>query len=147
MKNIKVFSRQDLKNYLKYVKIDSPTIIISITDTGSKFPNFLFKNYKNLEDVIFLKFDDVGQETEGYTCMNEQDADRIIEFVTKHSNIENIFVHCYAGISRSAGVAAALSKIFNNDDMEYFNQTSIYVPNMLCYNLVMNSWYNKVKNE
>jgi hypothetical protein len=46
-------------------------------------------------------------------------------------------VHCGAGVSRSAGVAAALGKWLNNDDGFIFNNFS-YCPNFTCYRLVLN---------
>lgn len=54
---------------------------------------------KGAKEVLFLYFDD--NETE----FNSDQTAEILEFV---KNKTNIVVHCDAGISRSAGVAAAL---------------------------------------
>lgn len=49
-----------------------------------------------------------------------------------------MLVHCEAGISRSAGVAAAaaISKYLDQDDLTIFNSHSYY-PNFLCYYYVL----------
>lgn len=142
MKNIKVFSRDSLEKYIKNIGFNEPTIVISISCPSDLVPRYLLYNIKNMVDKIFVKFDDVECDWGGYTSMSDEDAKNIVNFVFKHNDVNNIVVHCDAGISRSAGVAAALSKIFNNDDMEYFSQESIYEPNMCCYREILNYWAN-----
>jgi hypothetical protein len=48
-------------------------------------------------------------------------------------------VHCEAGISRSAGVAAAIGMALNNDDSFIFND-SRFTPNRTCYREVMEAF-------
>lgn len=45
-------------------------------------------------------------------------------------------VHCEAGQSRSAGVAAALSKWINGEDWDYFLNPK-YTPNSYCYQTIL----------
>ena len=52
--------------------------------------------------------------------MTIQDAEKILNFVKGYPGPEDILVHCGAGVSRSAGVAAALSLILNGSDWEIF---------------------------
>ncbi|MBR1496099.1 MAG: metallophosphoesterase [Oscillospiraceae bacterium] len=56
-------------------------------------------------------------------------------YVLSHRN-ETLIVHCDAGISRSAGVAAAIGKCCNGDDRAFF-RGGRYCPNMWCYRKTM----------
>lgn len=79
--------------------------------------------------------------------MTRQDADNIIQFVNQHINeVEQIIVHCGAGISRSAGVCAALMMIINGDDSAIFDNGQ-YCPNMHCYRLVLESYFGYYDKE
>ena len=69
---------------------------------------------------------------------NEEDAKGILHFVdTYKKEVDLIVVHCEAGISRSAGVASALSLILNGTDDYYFKH---YLPNILCYRKILNAY-------
>ncbi len=62
-------------------------------------------------------------------------ANTILDFVKKNKNeIDLLFVHCEAGISRSPAVAAAISRIYFNDDAEWFK---MYKPNDLVYKIIL----------
>lgn len=50
--------------------------------------------------------------------------------------VDKIIVHCEAGQSRSAGIAAAILKYYTNDDTSIFNNPR-YTPNMLCYRMML----------
>ena len=142
MKNVKVFSRAALEEYIKYFGFSEPTIVISISCPSDLVPRYLLYDINNMVDKIFVKFDDVECDFGSYVSMSDEDAKNIVDFVFKHKDVDNIVVHCDAGISRSAGVAAALSKIFNNDDFKYFSPYTMYEPNMCCYNGILNYWVN-----
>ncbi len=74
----------------------------------------------------------------------DQEAKRILNFVDKYGKeVDLLVVHCEAGISRSAGVAGALSLIYNGSDEYYFKE---YLPNMLVYRKILNA-YMKNKKE
>lgn len=67
--------------------------------------------------------------------MSPIDAVLIRDFVLKWVNfVDEIWVHCEMGISRSAGIAAAISEHFELDSTDIMNNSN-YIPNMLCYNL------------
>ena len=75
----------------------------------------------------------------GIKCMDNKDAKNIIDFVETFKNeVDLIVVHCEFGISRSAGVASALSLILNGTDQYYFDN---YIPNMLCYRKILNAYH------
>lgn len=57
------------------------------------------------------------------------------EIVNRYKDKINLIIcQCEAGISRSAGVAGALSKVLNKDDSKIFED---YCPNMLVYRTVL----------
>ena len=141
MKNFAVLSRKAAKDISCEIK--EPTIIISISDVDQEANNF--HNNPYIKDILRLWFDDV--EVGKSNCMDRHDATRIIKFINKNINIaDNIIVHCGAGVSRSAGIAAALMLILNDDDSPIFNNGR-YCPNMTCYRLVLNAYYGSYDEE
>lgn len=88
--------------------------------------------------ALFLEFHDLGGDAAPefqLGLFNDEQARKVVEFVKDSSAKTMIVVNCEAGISRSAGVAAALRKHFNGDDMEVFNRAH---PNMFVYRKLMN---------
>lgn len=137
MRNIQVMSCSECVRYC-HQKHDNPTIIISIRNPYDEFTKYPFvSDYNNVKTILPMYFADV---TDGEDAMNEDMGEAIKNFVTRHPN-EDIIVHCEMGISRSAGVAAALMKWFNGDDMSIFKSYK-YRPNMTCYRMVINAFYN-----
>lgn len=77
---------------------------------------------------------------------NKDHANQIKNFVVQHLHeIEVIVVHCAAGQSRSAGVAAALHRVLNGDDSVIFNDKR-YTPNMWIYQTLLKE-YNLIPTE
>lgn len=133
--NFKVMSKSDAQAYSAL--IEEKAIIISITDVSDSDATF-FVN-PNIKDILRLKFDDVESDTPNH--ISREQAKRIIEFVSQHINdIDLILVHCGAGISRSAGVCAALMLIINGNDRDIF-ECSKYCPNRTCYRYVLDAYY------
>lgn len=134
-----VLSRNEAKKF-SYSERKRNFIVISIHDI-EQIPNLFNLKNRRLKGVLELAFDDV--EWPSKRAISEADALKIIRFCeAMKDKIDLIVVHCEAGISRSAGVCAALMKIFNNDDMPIFNNAR-YCPNMSCYRAVLNAKYGK----
>lgn len=77
-------------------------------------------------------------EAQKQIFFSEEHAKQIIEFVRRYSDkIDLIICQCAAGISRSAGVAAALSKCLNGEDGYFFKN---YLPNSLVYSTILKVW-------
>jgi putative flippase GtrA len=53
---------------------------------------------------------------------------------------DKLLVHCESGISRSAGITAAISKYYFGNDNWVFNKK---IPNMHCYMQVLEKFYQK----
>jgi predicted protein tyrosine phosphatase len=111
---------------------------ISITDPS--FP--LAKLNLREENILRLQFYDIEQtiktvDGKVFFPMTDGDSWNIASFMKNNvKKIDILVVHCEAGVSRSAGVAAAISKFFMNSDDYYFKT---FLPNMLCYRKVFNS--------
>lgn len=116
--------------------LDAPTLIISISSFNNSIPIYLKKPHYNLVHTEFFNFNDETLELPHLHSITDDDAKRIANTVKKYQDkVKQIFVHCDAGISRSAGVAAAISKYLNNDDFKWFSPP--YCPNMACYTKVL----------
>jgi len=135
MKKVTVLSRIRAKE-LSFKEIPE-CIIISINTNGVK--NFFAKN-NNIKDILFLTFDDVEKDEGIEKCMTESQAMQVVAFINKWDNIDNIIVHCDAGISRSSGVGAAILKAKNGDDSEIFDNGN-FCPNMKCFRLVLEAFF------
>jgi hypothetical protein len=123
---IEVMNRQTAEK----TKFDNDTMVISISDTWQTSPEIKSNN------VFLFNFDD--EEFPHPNAMQEYEARHLVNIVkAKRKYISKIVVHCGAGISRSAGVAAALGKWLNGDDSFIFDNPR-FCPNRTCYRLVLN---------
>ena len=166
--NIKVLSRREMEEF----KSDENHIVISISDPNSEKVKIISKPIDILSlqfhdvDKRLIKTENcdlcegtgylpIYKNINGghcYRCTDkidvklftDEEAEWILAFVNDYiEKIELIVVHCEAGISRSAGVAGALSLIYNGSDEYYFKH---YIPNMLVYRFILNA-YMRNKNE
>ena len=70
------------------------------------------------------------------SLFSREQAMEIWTFTEKHlSQIERVIVHCDASVSRSPAVAAALARVLNDDDTEFFGGR--YRPNMRVYRFLL----------
>lgn len=84
-----------------------------------------------------LAFDDVLTCEKWGQAMTAEQGKEIVAFVSTYlTKVDYFIVHCEAGQSRSAGVAAALSKWIDGDDWDYFLSPK-YTPNSHCYRMVL----------
>lgn len=134
---IKIFSRQQAVKQ-SYTDFDGSKIIISISDPFSEKVKFNRIN-RSIKDILYLSFYDISEETRsifgGYESMSPIDAVLIRDFVLKWENfVDEIWVQCEMGVSRSAGIAVAIAEHFELDSTYILNNSN-YIPNMVCYNL------------
>jgi len=113
--------------------------VISISDPDKEGPNLL----NNINNGIIYRhqeyFFDVDINQPG--CITDEQAKNIAIFANEISRkVPNLIVHCEAGMSRSAGVAAAIMKYINGNDWDVFDNPK-YRPNMTCYRSVLNALY------
>ena len=130
---------------LSYSDFDDDKIIISIRDPNKVKPEFNINN-SSIKDILYLSFYDISEETKsifgGYESMSPIDAILIRDFVLKwQGESDAIWVQCEIGMSRSAGIAAAIMEYFDMDSKKIL-ESNQYYPNRLCYNLTKGA-FNK----
>jgi predicted protein tyrosine phosphatase len=122
---------------------EEPNVIISIRTPGA--PMARIRRGPQTRDILFMAFPDLDENYRALPAgekryndgalFDEDDAKEILAFVDLHKNhIESIIVHCEGGMSRSPGVAAALSKLLTGDDTRFFKSKT---PNMLVYSTLI----------
>jgi predicted protein tyrosine phosphatase len=124
-------------------------IIISINEDSSYscIPSDTY-----CKGILRLVFDDIDENTYGTHSYSETlkkykeklftrvQAREILDFVDAHKDEVNlIIVHCHAGISRSAGTAAALSYILNGTDDAVVRIRPCF--NRFVYRTILNEYY------
>jgi predicted protein tyrosine phosphatase len=115
-----------------------PYVVISIRSPGDRIlhlrPDALRLARINLDfwDTTPAWEAQLGMPAE---VMTSSQAERIAAFVTKYADRATIVIHCLAGVSRSAGVAAAISAACDGDDAAFLS--SRHEPNPHVRDLVM----------
>lgn len=136
---IKVFSELEIQDFIT----DEKHVVISIQDPRYNFV-VLPENVNRLDWVGLWLYDlDKKLDKPKYDnfIFNDSQAKTIVEFINKwKDDVDLICVNCVAGISRSAGVASAISKILNGDDSYFFKH---YLPNMLVYSKILKEYYEE----
>ena len=140
---IKVFNEESIQQF----KTDEPHIIISVRSPSTKKIELLtnptrratlFLTFHDIEDGLVSNMQEWAKERQLTTFSNIH-ARLILSFIkTWKGKINLICINCEAGISRSAGIAGALSYILNADDTYYFKN---YLPNRLVYRTILNEYY------
>ena len=128
---------------LSYDDFSSNKVIISIKTPDDEQAVFN-PNNDSIKDILYLSFYDVSTETQdifkGYPAMTDDDALNIKDFVLKWKDrVDIIIVHCDAGVSRSAGVAAGILDGLDQDCSRIFDSNR-YLPNSLCYRKTLNAF-------
>ncbi len=122
-KTLMVLSRKDASNFT----YEHPYIHIAIY--SSKETPVPLAESPGRRDVLSLMFDDWDKEKghpEGSSLFSKEQAVEIKKFLELYPGIRHIVVNCTMGVSRSAAVAAAISKAYNWDDRVFFTR---FIPN------------------
>lgn len=100
----------------KYIPKDSE-VCISITATPSqKFAVYDVPVHQNFIDVLRLKFDDTAVDRKWDVfarSISSEQCQQVVEFVKKHADKNKLVIHCFAGVSRSRSMAAAIAEYLN----------------------------------
>jgi predicted protein tyrosine phosphatase len=76
----------------------------------------------------------------GHGLFSNAQAVQIVDFVERMKNRVNGFlIHCEAGVSRSAAVAAAIELMLNGSSDRIFNDRR-YSPNQYVYRKLIQTW-------
>ncbi len=120
-----------------------PHAVISIREPGSDEPRI--PENEHCRGILRLCFHDVDRDAEGKRLFTAGEAHQILAFVERvRPEIETLVIHCEAGISRSAGVAAALAKVYEGNDGFFFEH---YIPNRLVYSTLLRAFRKDGKED
>lgn len=96
-------------------------------------PNGWAKLKNNWKDVLRLEFDDIDRLHPdisllvGTNLFSKDQAQEVVEFLDKNKDVDELIVHCMAGISRSAAIARFAAERFNcNDFLRKFEKYDLY---------------------
>ena len=136
---VTVMSRWDAVFYC-YNPHAEPTVMISISDPHMQYAAAPFCSEENkvlqILSLCFADADQPGPDIYGYDArvedlMRDEDAAQVAQLLQTYPDTD-VIVHCDAGISRSAGIAAAILKHTTGDDSSIF-ENGLYEPNLWCY--------------
>ena len=124
-----------------------PYTVLSITDPQYRHPELKRNDF--CQAVLQISFSDVGEQaarlkavsphvTAFTLALAAQVADFVSEQVRAGTGL--LVINCEAGMSRSAGVAAALSQFYNHDETFFFEH---YRPNAWVRSLVLEALQGK----
>lgn len=142
MRDLMILSRPEAVYYCEG-RHSRPAIMISISDPFHTYQDAPFvtreNNIRALLPLSFCDAEEPGPDVYGHLAgagdlMQAEDARRIRALLRAHPDCD-IIVHCDAGMSRSAGVAAAILEAVGGDSAQVFD-SSYYQPNLHCYQLV-----------
>ena len=146
---IVIMNRYELENWKPYE--NKTYLVISISENDKVH----FPINQACRGILSLQFEDIDcrpenkEQTENYKkqykIFTKKQAKQILKFINEITNIDTIICQCSAGISRSAGVAAALGVILNGSDKEIFNDPR-YCPNRFVYRTILNEYENQLDN-
>lgn len=109
--------------------IPEPHLWISIFGTGDVAVEL--QPNPNRVGELYLKFDDITHDLPPFLLMSEAQAKEVVDFVEKYKDkVSMIVCQCEAGISRSAGMALALSLWLNEGKDSGIGSQWCYCPNV-----------------
>jgi predicted protein tyrosine phosphatase len=137
--------------------IKTPHVIISITDPDSELPAFApNENRLGILSLRFYDLEDIRDQMKpkdavaylaqfGHGLFKDDQAAEIVDFVEGiKDKVKGILVHCHAGVSRSAAVAAVIELMLNGSNERVFNDRR-YSPNLYVYAKLLLAWQKKLK--
>ncbi|MBX3206277.1 MAG: dual specificity protein phosphatase family protein [Labilithrix sp.] len=130
-----VYSRRALEAVQPH---EVPHVIVSITSGPEDVARI--RSNAHCRGILRLSFPDAEAASDKFpetALFSPEHARKIWDFVLRHRDVERIVVHCDAGISRSAAVAAALARVLKGDDAEFLGGK--YRPNMRVYRLLLDA--------
>lgn len=137
--SVKIYKGKNLtlgiasKAALEQYEFTEPTAVITIRTPKNACINL---DNMNIYHILHLAFKDSDTDTD---IIEKRHAIAILNFAKQNKHI-TIICQCEAGISRSAGVAAALSVIYNKTDKWVFDDP-LFKPNMKVYRTILNNYY------
>lgn len=115
------------------------SVLISISDKDGTPPR-CSDGYDYRLNLFFDDADDYNANPD-VQLINRSDAKQMIDIIygTVYDGGGTVVLHCNAGVSRSAGAAAALCKIFTGDDNQIVKVKPLY--NRKVYRTVLETYF------
>ena len=133
---ISIYSRSLLERKLEHHEIADNTAIVSFADTNDDFIEF--PKEINVLKIVFYDIRPSSIPEEHYAKMLPE-AEEIAKFVdTNLKNKKNIICQCDYGVSRSAGLAAAIMEHYKHEGIKVFADYH-YTPNQFVFNKVLHA--------
>lgn len=140
---IKVFNRLTVEKFIT----DLPHVLISVRNP--ELEKVKLPDNPNRIAELYLDFDDIDKDIEGFKRFTIEDAKAILGLLkVTLPYINTVIVNCEAGISRSAGIGAALSILLGvpEKDEKFFDPKGKFKPNRFVYRTLLDvamgeNWY------
>jgi predicted protein tyrosine phosphatase len=114
--------------------------LISIVDVFSPHSKLAYVD-SGWRSILRLRFDDVDSDKDGFQVFSSTDAKNTIKWLFANEEcLDTVFVHCYAGISRSAGVAKFVADMYRITDFPH--HYTLY--NKMVYSTLLNEYYKRL---
>lgn len=146
IKRVKNISRSQFRRINFYPTSENPTknthAFISIYGTEFDEHPAPKINHPLWLDGIQLMFDDVDSDyaPKNLKAISDKQADIIVNFVNlvhEHENELTLIIHCFAGVSRSAGVGKFVNDVLKLD-LPNYRHLQLY--NSSVYRKLVNAW-------
>jgi len=152
-----IVSKEEMKMMAEHEnKKSKDLVLISIQDPDDKEDISPYqKQFKRVLPIRFFDVeDDIGVKSGGFDVvpLNDEEAKKVADFIYENKD-EKFFIHCAAGMSRSAGVGMAVDCIINHNGSKYsasqypsdIKNHHRYSPNYVVYDKIVENFKN-VKN-
>jgi len=134
IKKISVLSRNEIEYIIDHSdKFDHSWALISIHCEHELISSFkIMDRLKELgcEEFLSIDFADIEQQIAEFVLFNDGHAEKIINFINKHSHVDHLVIHCAAGISRSGAVGVFACRYLNLDEKDFRKTNKNILPNM-----------------
>ena len=116
---VKVFSKQGIRK----ANPEHKTILIAINDASDINTSRNYITRAKYTGVLWLYFDDIEVDVPGVSFSTDH-ARQIIDVVTANPDVD-IYVHCFAGMSRSQAVAHFIARHFGDAGMLHYIESRV----------------------
>lgn len=126
------------------IALEEPYALISISCPNDPAK---IRHRESCKAILRVEFDDLDAPVRDnltdrvlpYTLFNDTHANQILDFFEDCVKwLPYMIVHCDAGVSRSPAVAAALTRIQESLDLDFWRR---YIPNARVYSKIMQAWF------
>lgn len=115
--------------------------IISIADsTNSRFIGEIMADLVTNDPLhiatLYQEFDDIIEPYHSMTLFTKEQGQDILDFMAglPNAGVEELYIHCHAGVSRSAAVASVLELVQENKEASVgYWCSALYAPNSFVY--------------